>query len=80
MVTVLAPAKRFLSVGTVARMVGCSPTTLREMESRGLLPFVPARLDGVETRLYTPEDVVAIKAAREALRRQRPHSGEREAA
>ncbi len=71
MTTVLELEKRFLSVGTVARLVGCSASTLRELESRGLLPFTPARLAGSEYRLYTVADVEAIKAVREAQHRER---------
>src|SRR5438128_1786921 len=32
------PAQRYLSIGTAARLVGRSPTTLRELEARGLIP------------------------------------------
>ncbi len=71
MTTVLGPEKRFLSVGTVARLVGCSASTLRELEARGLLPFTPARLEGSEYRLYTAADVEAIKAVRDAQHRER---------
>lgn len=63
MVAVAEPPRRFHSIGTVARMVGCSPTTLREMEARGLIP-APARLDGQEYRVYSEQDVDAIRAAR----------------
>ena len=74
MVAVAESGTRYLSIGTVAKLVGCSPTTLREMEARGLLPFTPARLDGQDTRLYRSEDVATIRRVREALRRQREAS------
>ncbi len=57
--------RRLFSIGAVARMPGveCSPTTLREMEAAGLIP-APARVEGFNLRLYTAEDVEAIRQAR----------------
>ncbi len=66
-------ARRFVSIGTVARMVGKSPTTLRELEAAGILP--PAtRLEGLDRRLYSLGDVEIIRAAlaeRDAARQGR---------
>ena len=67
MVLVQEPPRRFFTIGTVARMPGvaCSPTTLREMEAEGLIP-APARVEGHGVRLYSAEDVEAIRRARAA--------------
>ncbi len=54
--------RRFVSIGTVARLVGKSPTTLRELESRGVLPAA-ARVEGLDRRLYSLADVEVIRAA-----------------
>ena len=67
MVLVQEPPRRFFTIGAVARMSGidCSPTTLREMEAEGLIP-APARVEGQGVRLYSAEDVEAIRRARAA--------------
>ncbi len=66
-------ARRFVSIGTVARMVGKSPTTLRELEAAGILPPA-ARVEGLGRRVYSPSDVATIRtvlAEREAARQTR---------
>jgi DNA-binding transcriptional MerR regulator len=67
MVLVQDRPRQLFSIGAVCRMKGveCSPTTLREMEADGLIP-PPARVEGFNLRLYSPEDVEAIRRARAA--------------
>ncbi|MDP9371681.1 MAG: MerR family transcriptional regulator [Chloroflexota bacterium] len=55
-------ARRFLSIGAVGRLVGLSPTRLRELEAAGVIPKA-ARLEGMDRRLYSGEDVATIRAA-----------------
>ncbi len=55
-------ARRFISIGRVAALVGLSPTRLRELEAAGVLPKA-ARLEGMDRRLYSLEDLEAIRAA-----------------
>ena len=55
-------ARRFVSIGKVAALVGLSPTRLRELEAAGVLPKA-ARLEGMDRRLYSLDDVATIRAA-----------------
>ncbi len=55
-------ARRFLSIGAVGRLVGLSPTRLRELEAAGVIPKA-ARLEGLDRRLYSLQDVAIIRAA-----------------
>lgn len=61
------PAKGYLKIGDVARMVHMSPTMLRAWEKLGLTHPVRTRS---KYRLYTPQDVKILKQAR-YLRRVR---------
>ncbi len=66
-------ARRFLSIGAVGRLVGLSPSRLRELEAAGVIPKA-ARLEGMDRRLYSPSDVTTIRtvlAEREAARQTR---------
>ncbi len=66
-------ARRFVSIGRVAELVGRSATTLRELEARGVLPAA-ARVEGLGRRVYSQSDVDVIRAAlaeREAARQGR---------
>ncbi len=73
MVATAEPARRFVSIGVAARSVGVSPQTLRDWETRELIPRA-ARLEGLDRRLYSLDDVEAIRQVREAQRRQRDPS------
>ncbi|MGA2629382.1 MAG: cupin domain-containing protein [Terriglobia bacterium] len=57
----LSPAKSYLHIGDVAKLVGISPTVLRLWESLGLVR--PKRTRS-RYRLYTPEDIKVLKRAR----------------
>jgi len=61
------PAKGYLKIGDVARIVSMSPTMLRAWEKLGLTRPVRTRS---KYRLYTPQDVKVLKQAR-YLRRVR---------
>lgn len=61
------PAKTYLKIGDVARLVGVSPSVIRSWESLGLTR--PQRSQS-KYRLYTGEDVKLLKRAR-YLRRVR---------
>ncbi len=61
--------RQLFTIGPAARMAKCSPSTIRAMEARGLLPL-PRRVAGQDRRLYTLADVEAIRAARAALLRR----------
>lgn len=62
MVTTAAPTyPRLLSVGAVAKAVGCSTMTVRDYEKRGVLR--PGRLVGADVRLYVEGDVELLRAA-----------------
>lgn len=62
MVTMTAPAyPRLLSVGAVAKAVGCSTETVRDYEKRGVLHS--GRLEGADVRLYVEGDVELLRAA-----------------
>ncbi len=55
-------AQRLISIGMVGRAVGLRPTRLRELEAAGVIPKA-ARLEGMDRRLYSAEDVATIRAA-----------------
>ncbi|MGI8411457.1 MAG: MerR family transcriptional regulator [Solirubrobacteraceae bacterium] len=52
-----------MGIGEVARAVGCSPSLLRLMEAEGAIP-APERLHDSGARVYRPQDVKMILAAR----------------
>src|SRR5690242_19659334 len=56
-----APAKPYLKIGDVARLVGVSPSVIRSWESLGVAR--PHRTAS-KYRLYTAEDVKLLKRAR----------------
>jgi hypothetical protein len=51
---------RYLTVGIVAKRLGCSETWVRLLELHGRLR--PAAIAGDDMRLYLEEDVAAFKA------------------
>ncbi len=57
--------RRFVSIGVAATLAGCSPQTLRDMETRGEIPPA-ARVEGLGRRFYSLDDVEVIHQAREA--------------
>ncbi len=59
---------QFLEIGTAARSLGLSITRLRQLEAEGRIPHALRTDQG--TRIYRPEDVEAIKHAREAMKRE----------
>ncbi len=67
---VVAEPKRYLTIGSVAKAVGRSPSRLRELEASGVLPLA-GRLDGSGTRVYLPGDIEIIRQALAALSRRR---------
>ena len=69
MTTAMATYPRLLSVGAVAKAVGCSTETVRDYERRGVLHS--GRLEGADVRLYLPSDVETLKAALAASRARR---------
>ena len=56
-----ASAEPYLKIGTVAKMVGVSPSAIRSWESLGVAH--PQRTES-RYRLYTREDVKRLKRAR----------------
>lgn len=53
-------APRLLTIGEVARLVGRSASTVRNLEGRGVVR--PTRLEGQDRRVYTMSDVQKIRA------------------
>lgn len=61
MTMAMATYPRLLSVGAVAKAVGCCTETVRDYERRGVLRS--GRLEGADVRLYLPSDVETLKVA-----------------
>ena len=64
---------RLLSIGGLAAAVNRSPSLLRQLERKGVLP-PPLRLIGSDRRAYRPEDVALIRHILDA-RSARPGGG-----
>lgn len=56
--------KKYLSIGTIAKEVGCSTSLIRIYELRGI---VTAIRDSQERRLFTEFDIEKIKRYRESI-------------
>lgn len=54
-----------LTVSEAAREIGCHPETIRRLEKRGILK---AKRDYRNFRVFDLDDVLELKAEREALR------------
>ncbi len=67
MTATLEGTRRFVSIGLAAEMAGCSPQAIRDMELRREIPPA-ARVEGMDRRLYSLEDVALIRQARETRR------------
>lgn len=57
-------------IGTVARALGVSPEVIRAWERRKMIP--PPRRTASGKRLFTDDDVAAMRRAREARRAGSP--------
>ncbi len=61
-----APPPQFCEIQFVARALGCSDGALRKWERQHKIPPAIRTVGGI--RLYTPEMIEVIRAAREAAR------------
>ena len=61
---------RLFSIGAVSRQLGVSPSTIRRCETTGVVN--PLRDEGMGRRLYTVDDVAAIRAERDATKHEAP--------
>ncbi len=63
-------ARRYLTIGKAAQLVGISPSTLRRLEAAGVIR--PARVEGTSLRVYTDWDVATIRKVVMAARETGP--------
>ena len=66
--------QQFYSIGGAAGALGVSPSLLRKLEGRGVIP-APARLGGSDRRVYQPADLLVIRERLEERRRERRPAG-----
>jgi DNA-binding transcriptional MerR regulator len=64
-----APAEQFVGIGYVADAFGISPSALRKWEREGRIPAA-ARVAGQDRRIYRADDLVAIRAQVNQMRRR----------
>lgn len=57
------PEELLIEVSGVARRLGCSPTTVRNLERRGDLPL-GARLESTGYRVWKLSEIEAVQALR----------------